>query len=471
MDLSVNLALLPADGVVTSAQSLLNHVEVQKREKVGPTGSLIYYRSVQFLDGRRASLIDLGPASAFVVESKDGNREFFSVDSDGNIGKKLSAGESITASAEYQRDVTLTVGPDGSTLTASPMNVSNGIAMMQHTSVEANLNASGELSMTSSLLTYTNWTIAGGGTGGTTSVQGTETASVWSETTLVDATGPSGVEVTSTTDLFQFYKNTEEGQALINRESGHYTTPSYGAESRLFVARVKYNRDEGGVELFSEFMPERTALLNSPDELAAYDEQLAKVLNHVQANSKITEDDKSLDSGMQFIIASGVTEAIGSKPELVGMLLSDLDRGWRIELEASYGGLYTMRQPLFQSVKSKIHFRLDTLLYSYARPNDVTDVVAHELAHSFDGKGTDETNGVPGGMPSADVSILLSERIRLTEFFRSTNDPSGLDPYAFENKKEFWAEISQYYLSGTTGAALVKAASPLLHGILVNYYD
>lgn len=47
---------------------------------------------------------------------------------------------------------------------------------------------------------------------------------------------------------------------------------------------MKLSFDEGGIELFQEFMPKRTGLLNKSVALAEYDAQFDRMLQH-ESNS------------------------------------------------------------------------------------------------------------------------------------------------------------------------------------------
>lgn len=457
-----------------SAQNLLNHVEMQTREQVGPPGSFIQYQSVQFLDGRRASLINLSSAKAFIVESTDGSREIFSLDSTGNIDRKLSAGESFTQVSAFQKDITVTVGDDGSTLSTSLMPVMTGPTMLRRTTVDASLDTAGNLLMTTHLTTYTNWSLTGGSTGGTTRVQGTESASVWSETTLIDAAGPTGAEVTADSHPFEFYRNTEEGQSLINREGDVYSHPDH---KRLFVARVKFERNEGGRELFNEFTPRRANLAGTA--LVEYDAMVDRVMDHISAASYNTSDNETLDKGLQYIIASGLVEAFGVDQTRVGQVLSNLSGGWivshdgqvgisRPTVNATYWPASFSNQTGFNG--PSIGFRLEALVDSYANADDGFEVIAHEAAHALDATSTGSTDGTPPGLSVADSNTLTAERERLFLAYANTSDPLGLDVNAYSSDVEFWAEISERFLSGPNGREVLRAASTPLFDLLTRYY-
>ncbi|MBX2839156.1 MAG: hypothetical protein KTR35_20035 [Gammaproteobacteria bacterium] len=74
-------------------------------------------------------------------------------------------------------------------------------------------------------------------------------------------------------------------------------------------------------------------------------------------------------------------------------------------------------------------------------------------------------------MDSQDAQSLINI---LTQFYADyavdCTDTKGLDLYAFSNRQEFRAEISQYFLSGEIGATIVNNASPELYDILSRFY-
>lgn len=474
LDLIPGLTPFPPVGPNASAQNLLNHVEVQEREQVGPPGSFIQYQSVQFLDGRGASLINFSPAKVFIIELTDGSREIFSLDSTGNIDRKLSAGESFTRGSAFQQDITVTVGADGSTLSTSPMSVMTGPTILRRTTVDANLDTAGNLLMTTHLTTYTDWSLTGGSTGGTTSAQGTETASVWSETTLIDAAGPTGAEVTADSHPFEFYRNTEEGQSLINREGDVYSHPDH---KRLFIARVKFERNEGGRELFNEFTPRRANLTGTA--LVEYDALVDKVMDHISAASYNTADNTTLDNGLQYIIASGLVEAFGVDQTRVGQVLSNLSGGWIVShdgqagisgptVNATYWPASFSNQSGFNG--PSIGFRLEALVDSYANADDGFEVIAHEAAHALDATSRGSTDGTPPGLSVADSNTLTAERERLFLAFANTSDRLGLDRNAYTSDVEFWAEISERFLSGPDGREVLRLASTPLFDLLTRYF-
>ena len=448
----------PGLPTLSPTQVMYEHVTAEDVQNITAGVSV---KNAQFTDGQRAALLTLGTATVFVTQSPAGELGFHRVQA-GELGPELIAGESFSTVTPLfeDADITVTVSPDGQSLSTSVFQPS-----FSFSNVQVNLDGpSGNMHVTAN---HSGFGLPG-------SSQDINT-SLWEQADLVNVGSAIGTDP-SDAEQYDFYRNTAEGQAIATREFSYYNNfdvdgPSSSAtDQRLFVARVKYNRGEGGTELFSEFMPNRTALLGQPAELASYDAQLELVLDHVMSDSKVSEDGKPLDPSLQFIVASGLTEVIGHNPDLVGRVLADLNRGWRIELEHDEGGTYTWEKPLFQSVKSKIHYQLDRLLISYSNPDDLYELVGHEIAHSLDGYRTTGLDGIPSRIASSDKTILLEERSRLFTTYRETGYTSGLAEYAYTNNKEFWAELSEFFLSGSDGATLIRTVSPELYGVLSRFY-
>ena len=279
-------------------------------------------------------------------------------------------------------------------------------------------------------------------------------------------------------DTYDFYSNTPEGKLILDRESAYHNPAQFKEPElrELFIARVKFNRGEGGIELFSEFMPNRTALLDNPAALTAYDEQYQLFLTEIQNESKIASTGLPLDPSLQVILASGLAEAFAQSPQRVNEILTDIDGGWTINYEFEHGGLYSYHQIPTKSATASLDFKLNTLLYSYAITNDEVNIFAHEAAHSLDAQGSVNLDGLPA--LSAQESLIF--RFIRSELFKqyyesksiNPNNPDtfGLEEYAFKDIKEFWAEVSEYFLSGEKGARIILDISPELYDILSRYY-
>ena len=287
---------------------------------------------------------------------------------------------------------------------------------------------------------------------------------------------PPGV---TAAEAFSHYGATPEGRALLAAEGDVYG--SAADHQRLFVARVRFARGEGGRELFDEFTPRRAAL--SGEELSRYDALVDRVVTHIDASSYNTTDNRTLDSGLQYIIASGLVESLGVDEVRVGQVLDNLSGGWIVSHDGSAGisrpgvnGTYWPTGSVSGTGASSgldgpsIGFRLSSLVDSYADPDDGFELIGHEAAHALDGDARGGTDGLPIGLGAADVATLRAERTRLDRAFADTGDPLGLDRNAYTNEQEFWAEFSERFLSGPNGREIVRAASPAMFELLTRYY-
>lgn len=220
--------------------------------------------------------------------------------------------------------------------------------------------------------------------------------------------------------------------------------------------------------------------MNATDR-AAYDAQLERMLTHLQDDhdSQVLEGGEeleSLDPSMRFLVASGLMEVIGNNPGLVDRVLKDIDDGWRVSLDGTdlnpgtNGRYHTGRRP-FVSKHANITFELDALLESYVNPSDRFELIGHEISHSLDAYRRTYTDGRPTYMEHSDRLILENVRHHFFTDFESSGVTNGLGNSAFKNWEEFWAEISENFLSGSIGAAVVHAASPQLYGVLSRFYD
>ena len=420
-------------------------LDTLKAQDVTQVNEHISFQSSDFVDGTRASLIDVGsPNKIYMLEDSDGNKNYYLVFPN-SLGPPMQEGLSYSIGGDPP--VSVTAGPNG-TLSVNTFKEPAGAS-----SYTASLNPD------TNALTTTVIPADG-------SPAVTTNTSVWQGARLQDET-TVGDDTYTTQELYNYYSNTPEGQAILNAE-GAYLTPTAEVDQSLFVARVQYNRGQGDKELFAEFMPDRTALLGDPDALAEYDTQFGRALAHVQSSSRVSETGQQLDPSLQFIVAASITEAIGHSPELMSAVLDDIDRGWHVEYEADYGGLYHQHQPWFQSQKARIHLRLNDFLTSFVRPDGLYRVMPHELAHSLDSYRTDGLDGIPTGMSDDDAAILINERNLLFAANAAGTD-TGLRDYAFGNVKEFWGEVAANYLSGDVTARAVFDASPALFDVLERY--
>ena len=303
---------------------------------------------------------------------------------------------------------------------------------------------------------------------------------------LTNPTTPIEIYPPTIDEDYSYYKETPEGREILIRESPHGLLPNTLERKKLFVARVRYNRNEGGVELFNSFMPNRIALTGSAR--ADYDSRLNRIHTDIKSRSALFNGETfnlpgdltlpvphALDPSLQFIIASAFSEAIGNI-HLAVRVLNDIDRGWVVSLDGSEisnaCGRHSLgRQNYYHAVHKSITFKLSCLIRSYVRPKDTYDLVAHEVAHALDGYNRSSDNdGIPSEINGTDKSTILRERHELFTDYVDYGEKNGLSDYTFKDRSEFWADISMYFLSGKKGARIIYLASPDLYGVLSRFY-
>jgi len=316
--------------------------------------------------------------------------------------------------------------------------------------------------------------------------------------------GVADLDNMSQMQQFDYYADTPEGRRILGVEGSanrndvdFYNTP---AEQRLLVARVQYSRGEGGPEVFNEFTPRRASL--SGDELAQYDAAVQDMMNEIREQGAYTKNEDDLDAplneSMLYMLASAAVEAYGTKPELLEDIQADIDN-WKVSVDnedgfdivtdsgtSKSGAWYQYRDGV-----ATTQFSLNTLIWDYANPNDQFEIVTHELAHSLDNVSSLDgaangyyVDGIPPGLSDADAQMLVAERERLfadaypgkdvdssvNQDHNTVVDNSGLANYSFHNRNEFFAKITETFLSSDQGAEIVKNASPKLYNMLREYY-
>jgi len=132
----------------------------------------------------------------------------------------------------------------------------------------------------------------------------------------------------STRDQFTHYMNTMEGRQISHWDTLPLNKPADKHEQALFIARTKYNRLEGELELFQRFMCTRDKL----GKLARcqYDKQLELVHHQVQNAFWSLECSQSTDPSLQVIIAITLLEKFFHKPKQIQTLLHDIDACWQL---------------------------------------------------------------------------------------------------------------------------------------------
>lgn len=421
------------------------------------------YQNAQFTDGVRASLISLPGMSAVMIRSEpDGTSTFYRVT---DVGLELlTPGSEV--SANFLNDGKLTVNSDGSGLEINGLS-----AYMSFRSASYTVDSrSGQIEGAS----YYSGPSFGFPVSNDASVVPVA-ANLWHGADLVNRWSPAG-STAHGASAYDYYASTPEGAAILAREEAFYDL--FGMDEKsLFVARTRYLRDEGGIELFEAFMPKRTALLDDPVKLAEYDAHFDRFLAQVSNSSTSRSGGipgRSLDESLQIVVAADAAEAFGHSAELVSMVISDLDRGWSVANDIpGAGGRYHHWQPLFESMKGHITLDLGSALSSFADPHDSYDVVAHEMVHSLDGYGNDGLDGLPAFSSAEDRQTFLAARAELTADYHS-GSPSlpftrQMD-YAFTNNKEFLARFSELFLTNRASAETVRAVSPELYDVFSRFY-
>ena len=413
---------------------------------------------MQFTDGVRSSLLEFpGSLTILTRYGNDGTVEFHQLAPAGN--ERLFPGDTASAATLFAT-TNVMINADGTRLSAFSADE------FSYSKADYEIEpATGELTGTS------RPTLTFGLPVPPTPIEG----NLWSGATLVDVHATPGAAL-SPDETFDYYSTTPEGAAVLAGEQSFYSI--FGApEKALFVARVRFNRGEGGIELFEAFMPDRTALLGDPDALAAYDVQFDRLFTHISASGTSRKGGipaGQWDAGMRILLAAGATEAMGHSPELVTMVLEDLDRGWSVAKDLDSGATHSSWQPLFQSRKSHIVIDLGNLMFSVGRPEDAQDTFAHGMAHSLDAFGNDKKDGLPTFSSTVDRDLYIAARGALFEEHESGAPSVPITEemnYAFTNVKKFWAQFSELFLSNATNAETIRAVSPELHGVLSRFYD
>ncbi|MFK7855765.1 MAG: zinc-dependent peptidase [Granulosicoccus sp.] len=450
------------DGAIRSGGVYREYEHVKAQSVNGLPGGL-RYQNIQFTDGTRVALLRFPAMPEIMVRTEpDGTSEFYQVANDGL--EQLEPGDSIRAT--FLGEGTVTIDDDGQGLTGF------GSALMSFRRGSYSIDLlSGQIDGTSGY-----YGPHFGLPPTTDPTAETIDANLWRGAELAVAGFPVGIDVNDAA-AFDYYASTPEGAAILAREQPYYNR--FGTDEKaLFVARIRFLRDEGGIELFEQFMPKRTALLDNPVELAEYDAQFDKVFTHVSSSSTSRNGGVpagELDLSLRTLIAADAAEAFGHSPRLIDMVISDLDRGWSVANDlGDSGGLYSYWQPVFKSMKGHITLDLGSWLSSFADPTNSYDVVAHEMVHSLDGFGNDGLDGLPAFASAEDRSTFLQARSELTTDFFSV--PPSLPftremNYAFTNEKEFLARFSELFLTNKASAETVKAVSPELYGVLSRFFE
>ncbi len=288
---------------------------------------------------------------------------------------------------------------------------------------------------------------------------------------------------------YDHYAATPEGQAILQAEgSGSYSgSPEL---INLFVARVRFDRGEGGPELFHEFNVDRAELSGS--ELVAYDAQVDNILQSATFTSHTAADGLQPMSGsMRYLIASGLVETMGTNPVVIENALAELTGGFMVSLDGSFidaasspnaGGVFMHSGTTPTGDKDvgasdglpKVLFRASSLIGSRADATDTYSIIAHEVAHVLD-----VDRSVPGWYDSILAGMSPEQATAVTQIAddmlaANKADPTnnfGLSDYMFSRGKvEFISEATEFFLSGDEGAYKVFKASPELYAILNEYY-
>ena len=307
--------------------------------------------------------------------------------------------------------------------------------------------------------------------------------------------GAPDLDKMSSQQQFDYYADTPEGTKILEVEGNHY---SGDLEKRLFVARVRYEREEGGPELFNEFTPRRATL--EGDDLAAYDAAVLDMMNEIREQGVQTvegpdgvsiEMDEPLSESLLYIVASSTVESYGESPESIDAIQADIDK-WilstdnfdGIPIRNAAGDVIATSAGWYNSSRGEVQFSIGSLVRDYVQPEDIFELVTHELAHSLDNVDG-PLDGIPPGLSEEQTQLLIDERDRLFDEaypdglmrdergnyeYTTVVDSNGFRDYTFYNEKEFWAELSATFLSSDAGADIVKHASPELYNMLREYY-
>lgn len=451
-----------------STQAMLAQVNAQIPT---PVTDHVSYKNAVFLDGTKAGLVQIDGTGVLFLNHPDNTTKYFEVDDEGNLGNQIYP-DDIKASDSKQFAGFALLNDDGA----------NELTFYGIDSGRKSFSHSLQIDVAQNTINLSTRYDSKAPFKPPTNVAGTP-QQLWQNAPLLDFNAPVGSAPTLD-QTYMFYKQTDEGKLILDREEHYYQAnwdnsvdPKSRDRIELFIARTKFNAGEGGIELFEQFMPNRTALLGDDDALDAYDEQYALIFADIKNQSVIQETGEQLDPSLLVIMAGGLSEVLAQSPERVNDVLTDIDHGWIIEYQHSQGGYYkTLKFPT-QSARASIGYQLNHLLTSFATPGDTENIFAHEAAHSLDAQGSINLDGLPS-LPANDdlvlrtvMSTLFTWHYESKERNPTSPDTFGLDSYAFTNASEFWGEISQYFLSGEEGATVIKNLSPDLYDVMSRYYN
>ena len=190
-------------------------------------------------------------------------------------------------------------------------------------------------------------------------------------------------------------------------------------------------------------------------------------------------------------MASSTVESYGESPESIDAIQADIDK-WilstdnfdGIPIRNAAGDVIATSAGWYNSSRGEVQFSIGSLVRDYVQPEDIFELVTHELAHSLDNVDG-PLDGIPPGLSEEQTQLLIDERDRLFDEaypdglmrdergnyeYTTVVDSNGFRDYTFYNEKEFWAELSATFLSSDAGADIVKHASPELYNMLREYY-
>ena len=197
------------------------------------------------------------------------------------------------------------------------------------------------------------------------------------------------------------------------------------------MARVRFDRGEGGPELLHEFNVDRAELEGS--ELVAYDAQVNKILQSTTFTSHTAADGlQPMSDSMSYLTASGLVETMGTNPDVIDTALAELTGGFMVLLDDSFidaaspgaGGVFmhsgttpTGDQAVGASDGlPKVLFRASSLIYSRADATDTYSIIAHEVAHvlDVDRNVTDWYDSILAGMSPEQAAEVASVSCNFT---------------------------------------------------------
>lgn len=126
---------------------------------------------------------------------------------------------------------------------------------------------------------------------------------------------------------FKHYSNTAEGRQISHWDMLPLNDEASFQEKVLFIARTKYNRLEGELELFNVFMYTRNAL--NTTEQSQYDNKLRQIHQQVQNAFWSLEFGDYIDPSLQAMIAITLLERLYKTPKQISALLTDVNICWR----------------------------------------------------------------------------------------------------------------------------------------------